>query len=749
MAISPIFQNVAQTATPANTAAAPVDPRAGIKMSAEDQVRSLFLRDLNRLPDPAGQTFWEQRAKEVPPAQLNAEFREAAKAENPQAGSLPTPYSRATLPGQSTYTERNKSFLEVVAPVIIPAVAIFAPTLLPSIGAQLGATNAIAANAIGSAVVNAGVTAATGGSASDILRAGLAGAAGGAAGTYAGQAVGGAFPTDSLTGRALEAGARGAAGTGAATLVQTGDVGQALKAGAIGGLAGGAGELASTGAQQLLPAGAGRTTQALVAGGIGGATEAAVQGQDPLLGGITSAALTTGREIQRENQTKQAANVMQQIIDTAATDPAVNIQLAQALPVTAEQVQQLSRMGESKAAESILRQAANDPKFIRTAANEASLEVLRNAGYNTLANALSQVAVGMTTLLTPGNVFQETNEDAIMAEKLKQFVTPIASTDFALAPVEVVANKNFGKLAPNESIGNAGELLENGKPTGLFVDRAGTLYDEAGNPSIKNYAPPSAIPPSVTRVGAPISPQLPIQPISPRPEPGAAPITAPSISPEITPTTAPGITPAPATAPAPATTPTPEAVPSPEPGRRVSPVPEPVPEPAPRPVPRPSTTPTRPITPLPPITPSGTAPSGGTPSIIPERDRAIMDLTGLVPSPDITPIDRLPEVEAAIPPDEEEPTRIKPEEDFRASQTFPLTQPDKSRELINYLYGNINQSPFLLQPGEMQPGTSALAQALGVGDPGASYLGKKGKERRPVWNIESLKLKDELGGDYG
>jgi hypothetical protein len=49
----------------------------------------------------------------------------------------------------------------------------------------------------------------------------------------------------------------------------------------------------------------------------------------------------------------------------------------------------------------------------------------------------------------------------------------------------------------------------------------------------------------------------------------------------------------------------------------------------------------------------------------------------------------------------------------------------------------------------MQPGTSALAQALGVGDPGASYLGKKGKERRPVWNIESLKLKDELGGDYG
>jgi hypothetical protein len=46
-------------------------------------------------------------------------------------------------------------------------------------------------------------------------------------------------------------------------------------------------------------------------------------------------------------------------------------------------------------------------------------------------------------------------------------------------------------------------------------------------------------------------------------------------------------------------------------------------------------------------------------------------------------------------------------------------------------------------------GSAALSQALSVGDPGALYLGKKGKERKPVWNVESLKLKDELGGDYG
>jgi hypothetical protein len=747
-------------------------------MDAEQHVARLFLRDLGRQPDPAGQAFWEKRAKEVPPAQLNQEFRAAALAENPRAGQPrgsgmgTDPFSTIALPGEPGFREDKKFSFKSLVPFIVPVIAIVSPTLLPQIGSALGATGAVAQNAIGSAVVNAGVTAASGGSGSDILRAAAAGAAGGAAGTLAGQAVGGAQAAGTLpgagtiTGRTLEAGARGAAGTGAATLVQTGDVGKALQAGAVGGLAGGAGELASTRAQQLLPAGAGRTTQALVAGGIGGATEAAVQGQDPLLGAVTSAGLTAGREIQRENQTKQAADVMRQIIDTAATDPAVKIQVAQALPVTAEQVQQLSRMGESKAAESILRQAANDPKFIRTAANEASLEVLRNAGYNTLANALSQVAVGMTTLLTPGNAFQETNEDAIMANKLKQFVTPIASKDFALAPVEIVAGQNFGKMAPNESIGNAGELLENGKPTGLFVDKAGTLYDEAGNPSVKNYAPSSAIPSSVTTVGAPISPQLPIQPISPRPTPEPtptpttppapvqpivptpepvappAPVPAPTPEPTPAPTPEPKTQPRPSIVPSPGPTSSPEAAPAPEP----TPRPLPQPEPAPEPVPSPTAPPTTPVTPLPPV--------------IPESDRAILDLTGLtptvpptserVPTPELEPIPRLPEVEATIPADEEEPTRVKPEEDITGSQTFPLTPItiDKDKELINYLYGNITPSRTFTRPGEMPAGSSALAQALGVGDPGSLYLGKKGKERKPVWNIESLKLKDELGGEY-
>lgn len=77
-----------------------------------------------------------------------------------------------------------------------------------------------------------------------------------------------------------------------------------------------------------------------------------------------------------------------------------------------------------------------------------------------------------------------------------------------------------------------------------------------------------------------------------------------------------------------------------------------------------------------------------------------------------------------------------------------LTEAD--RRLINFMYGNIGAPmgmPFMGR--EMGAGSSALAQALSVGDPGALYLGKKGKERRPVWNVESLKLSDELGGTYG
>lgn len=145
-----------------------------------------------------------------------------------------------------------------------------------------------------------------------------------------------------------------------------------------------------------------------------------------------------------------------------------------------------------------------------------------------------------------------------------------------------------------------------------------------------------------------------------------------------------------------------------------------------------------------------------TPSQVSERDRQMMEITGLTrapkPTEDIPETRRLGEVEVTGARDIERPITGELETDEKlASQEFPLTEPSAAdRRLINYLYGNVGAPmgmPFMGR--ELSPGTSALAQALSVGDPGALYLGKKGKERRPVWNVESLKLSDELGGTYG
>jgi len=47
--------------------------------------------------------------------------------------------------------------------------------------------------------------------------------------------------------------------------------------------------------------------------------------------------------------------------------------------------------------------------------------------------------------------------------------------------------------------------------------------------------------------------------------------------------------------------------------------------------------------------------------------------------------------------------------------------------------------------GQAPPGSQALAQALRTGDVGDPLFGRKGKSNRPVWNIESLRTKDETG----
>jgi len=56
--------------------------------------------------------------------------------------------------------------------------------------------------------------------------------------------------------------------------------------------------------------------------------------------------------------------------------------------------------------------------------------------------------------------------------------------------------------------------------------------------------------------------------------------------------------------------------------------------------------------------------------------------------------------------------------------------------------GTPSTSPTPSQTAAMQ----ALSQALRIGDPGEPLFGSRLAKRRNVWNTESLRIKDELGG---
>lgn len=149
----------------------------------------------------------------------------------------------------------------------------------------------------------------------------------------------------------------------------------------------------------------------------------------------------------------------------------------------------------------------------------------------------------------------------------------------------------------------------------------------------------------------------------------------------------------------------------------------------------------------------------------PTRDQQILDLTGLAPQ---QPVQTMPEVEVTAEPEQVDPfvdiapptedvTPIAeisegtpaPEDDF---EPYPEKKSDYTREISSILNtllrdsggGGIGGRTYDLGGGG-GPGSQALAQALRV-DSGAPIFGgeKKGK-RRNVWNIESLRTKDETG----
>jgi hypothetical protein len=257
----------------------------------------------------------------------------------------------------------------------------------------------------------------------------------------------------------------------------------------------------------------------------------------------------------------------------------------------------------------------------------------------------------------------------------------------------------------------------------------------APEPAAKPVSVPVPVPPAPVPVPQE-PPTLPApEPVAPEPEPASPVPPAPPVPPASpVPTIIPekdrpimdlaGIAP-PAATPAPA-----PVVPEPEP---VPPVPPVTPVP-PASVPPASVPPiTTPPPPAPPAPAPEPSPKPEKP-VISEQDQVMLDLTGITkPQPEAEP---KPEAEPQL---EEEAVVKKPTEEDVTEKQSPI---------LLSLLNNLRDPAYLGAPSSV-PSTSALAQALSVGDPGALYLGKKGKERKPVWNVESLKLKDELGGDYG
>lgn len=134
-----------------------------------------------------------------------------------------------------------KNVVKKVAPYVLPAIAIFVPSLIPAIGTAFGASAALAP-VVGSAILAGGVTALSGGSIQDVLKSGaLAGL-----GTYltpvVGKYIGGAL---GVTSPVLTNVIGSAAFSGGLTALRGGTVSDILKSAAIGGASSYLGQIAS------------------------------------------------------------------------------------------------------------------------------------------------------------------------------------------------------------------------------------------------------------------------------------------------------------------------------------------------------------------------------------------------------------------------------------------------------------------------------------------------------------------------
>jgi hypothetical protein len=127
---------------------------------------------------------------------------------------------------------------------------------------------------------------------------------------------------------------------------------------------------------------------------------------------------------------------------------------------------------------------------------------------------------------------------------------------------------------------------------------------------------------------------------------------------------------------------------------------------------------------------------GGTEADVPQRERS------LPPTETVAQRD-MPETQRLIQPSETESSRRVNEEEEPVAQREP-----SSSIILDLISGGGRQATRQQRtPNEREAASmQALSQALSVGDPGDALFGSGLGRRRNVWNVESLRLKDELGG---
>ena len=127
---------------------------------------------------------------------------------------------------------------------------------------------------------------------------------------------------------------------------------------------------------------------------------------------------------------------------------------------------------------------------------------------------------------------------------------------------------------------------------------------------------------------------------------------------------------------------------------------------------------------------------GGTEADVPQRERSL-------PRTETVAQRDTPETQRLIQPSETESARRVDE------QEEPIAQREPSGSIILDLISGGGRQVTRQQriPNERQAASmQALSQALSVGDAGDALFGSGLGRRRNVWNEESLRLKDELGG---